>query len=159
MEETIGYEAAFPTDEWNELDLIEDEELELAFGDQAPDGEAVDGIHSCTIYDPPGELAGNDNRFEIECERCGLVGAADNRIEAKAISRLHEAFVATLADKWTIEKVVVEPHKAFVVPEDGHFEIICSRCGDVGSADDRSTAEMLKRFHDNAFELAGKAAS
>lgn len=103
MEGTIGYEALFSSEEWDELDLIEDEELELQFGITSPDGEQAE-THDCTIYVPPGEQTGNSNRFEIECERCGLVGSTDDRLEAEAVQRLHEAFVATLVEKWSVDR-------------------------------------------------------
>ena len=102
MEETIGYEALFSSDEWDSIDLVPDEDLEVLFAAITPDGDTVEATHSCTVYDPPGEQVGNEAKFEIECERCGLVGASDDRTEAEAIQRLHEAFVATLVEKWTV---------------------------------------------------------
>ncbi|MGH2807786.1 MAG: hypothetical protein ACRDKT_10985, partial [Actinomycetota bacterium] len=86
-------------EEWDSLDLYDDD---LAFSDVAPDGEAVERSHTCTIYDPPGELEGNETSFEVECDRCGTVGAAGTETEAKALARLHEAFVAKLVDKWEV---------------------------------------------------------
>jgi hypothetical protein len=107
VEETIGYEALFSPEEWDAIQTGDysklDEEVELQFGSTSPDGEQA-VTHDCTIYDPPGELAGNESRFEIECDRCGTIGSADSESEAKAISRLHEAFVARLVEKWTVDR-------------------------------------------------------
>jgi hypothetical protein len=102
VEETIGYEALFSREEWDSLDLYDGEELE--FSDASPNGDAVEGSHACVIYDPPGELAGNETRFEIECDRCGTIGGTDTETEAKAIARLHEAFVATLVETWSVDR-------------------------------------------------------
>jgi len=43
---------------------------------------------------------GNDECFEVECELCGFVAAADTCEEAEGIRRLHEEFVAVLIERW-----------------------------------------------------------
>ena len=92
MEETIGYEALFSAEEWNSLEFADE-----------PDGGPDEG-HSVTVWYPPGEAAGNDESHELECERCGYIGAADGLDEAEALARLHESFVATLVDAWSLER-------------------------------------------------------
>ena len=107
MEETIGYEAFFSAEEWDAIDTgdwVVDEAVELDFDSTSPDGDTAAADHVVTIYDPPGQHRGNDHRFEIECDRCGDVGAADTKQEAHAIARLHQEFVATLVDKWRVER-------------------------------------------------------
>ncbi len=78
MEETIGYEALFSAEEWDDL----------ADWDE-PD--PVDGPHKVTVWYPPGELAGNEERYELDCDVCGHIGAAQSLDEAEAQARLHEA--------------------------------------------------------------------
>lgn len=104
MEETIGYEALFSPEEWDQFQTEpwSDAGTELDFEDISPDGERVT-THEVTIYNPPGELAGNETKFEVECDRCGNVGAAENMIKAQAIERLHSAFVATMVDNFSSE--------------------------------------------------------
>jgi hypothetical protein len=41
-------------------------------------------------------------RYELECDVCDHIGAADSMEEAQAMARLHEAFVATLVEKWSL---------------------------------------------------------
>ena len=108
MEETIGYEAFFSAEEWDAIDngdwSVVDDDAELEFATDSPEGTLVEDDHIVTIYDPPGQHRGNDNRFEIECDSCGDIGAADTKQEAHAIARLHEQFVATLVDKWSVDR-------------------------------------------------------
>ncbi|MDP9069305.1 MAG: hypothetical protein M3N53_13305 [Actinomycetota bacterium] len=92
MEETIGYEALFSREEWDSLELAEE-----------ADGGA-DDRHGVTIWYPPGEFAGNEARHELECKRCGYIGAADGADEAEVMARLHESFVATLVESWSVER-------------------------------------------------------
>ena len=75
MEETIGYEELFSAEEWDSLDLAD------------PDKQ-----HTVTVWSKPGEHAGNDDRHELECDVCGLIGAAEELEEAQAAARLHESF-------------------------------------------------------------------
>ena len=107
MEETIGYEALFSAEEWDAIvtgDLTAlDEEVALEFGATSPDG-TEERTHDVTVYGPPGQHAGNEDRFEIECESCGDIGAADTEQEAQAIARLHEVFVATLVESWSVDR-------------------------------------------------------
>jgi hypothetical protein len=99
VEETIGYEALFSAEEWDATQTgdysLLDEEVELEFG-ASPDGDH--GSHEVVIYDPPGQYAGNDKRFEIECERCGEIGTADDRELAGLIKRLHESLAARVIE-------------------------------------------------------------
>ncbi len=94
MEETIGYEALFSPEEWDSLDLA----------DWDGSSGASAGQHRVTVWFPPGEAAGNEERYEIECDVCGDIGAVDTEEEAQAIARLHEAFVATLVEDWSVER-------------------------------------------------------
>lgn len=71
MEDTIGYEAIFSTDEWYAIDFGSWDYDE--FEDVAPDGELDDAPHAVTVYEVPG------NGFEVECERCGEVGISSDR--------------------------------------------------------------------------------
>ncbi len=92
MEETIGYEALFSSEEWNLLDTV-DWEPE---GD-GPEGPDPDAVHTTALYEVK-------EGFEIECELCGTVGTANGEIEAQAIARLHEAFVATLVKTFEVTR-------------------------------------------------------
>ena len=73
MEETIGYGALFSTDEWANFECAEWE------------GPDPDGPHKVTVWYPPGEFAGNEQRHELECDTCGHIGAADSLDEAQAM--------------------------------------------------------------------------
>lgn len=55
--------------------------------------------HAVTINYPPGEFEGNDNRYEIDCDSCGHIGAVESLECAEATANLHEAFVATLTSE------------------------------------------------------------
>ncbi len=94
MEETIGYEALFSSEEWESLDLAQWD---------GPSGPSATQ-HRVTVWFPPGEAAGNEERYEIECDICQYIGAAESEEEAQAIARLHEAFVATLVEDWSVER-------------------------------------------------------
>lgn len=93
MEETIGYEALFSAEEWAEIDPG-------SWG-SPPDGDPGTG-HTVFVGYPPGQYEGDDERYELECDVCDYIGAAETAEEAQAIARLHEAFVATLVEKWTV---------------------------------------------------------
>jgi len=92
VEETIGYEALFSSEEWDSLDIAEWEPI--GDGPEGPDPEAT---HTTNLY----EVA---DGFEVECELCGVVGTVDGKTEGEAIARLHEAFVATLAEKFEVAR-------------------------------------------------------
>lgn len=100
MEETIGYEALFSPEEWDSI----------MSGEWAPPDdwdspkEAESRKHSVFVGNPPGQFEGNEERFELECDVCDYIGAADTSEEAQAIARLHEAFVATLVEKWSVDR-------------------------------------------------------
>ena len=71
-------------------DLFSIEEWEALTGNRkVPD-------HTVTINYPPGELEGNENRYELDCDSCGHIGAVDTLECAQAASKLHETFVAVL---------------------------------------------------------------
>jgi hypothetical protein len=59
-------------------------------------------IHACVIFDPPGQHEGDEDRYDVECDDCGWIAAADSHAEAQAIARLHENFVAVLVDAWAL---------------------------------------------------------
>ena len=59
--------------------------------------------HTCTIFDPPGQHEGDEDCYDVECDDCGFIAAADSHAQAEAIVRLHEEFVAVLVDKWGLE--------------------------------------------------------
>ncbi len=65
MEETIGYEALFSSEEWDSLDIV-DWKPE---GD-GPEGPDPDAVHTTALYEVR-------EGFEIECELCGTVGTAN----------------------------------------------------------------------------------
>ena len=75
MEETIGYEALFWSEEWDALE------------DWEPD---PDQPHKVTVWYPPGEFEGNDDRFEVDCDVCGHISAEDSYFEADKLATLHE---------------------------------------------------------------------
>lgn len=91
MEETLGYESLFSPEEW---DAIERPDwggfpADIVFGPEA-------SKHVARVFGPPGQYAGNEERFEVECDLCGDVGAGETQEEAEAIALLHEAFGAVL---------------------------------------------------------------
>ncbi|MBA3423634.1 MAG: hypothetical protein H0U04_03640 [Rubrobacter sp.] len=100
MEETIGYEALFSAEEWDAI--RSGDWSEVPEGDWGSSKEGEPSKHSVFVANPPGTYEGNEERYELECDVCDYIGAADTAEEARAIARLHEAFVATLVEKWTV---------------------------------------------------------
>jgi hypothetical protein len=101
VEETIGYEALFSGEEWDAIQtgdwtLVDEEEVGLEFPGSSF-GDKDGASHEVTVYEQGAS-------FDAECEICGSVGIADSAEEAEAIKRLHEAFVATLVEKWTVTR-------------------------------------------------------
>ena len=100
MEETIGYETFFSTEEWDTIesgtyfDVMAEAELE--FGSVSPQGEEAGEQHVVSIYE-------QGSGFEIECELCGTIGEARSQQEAGSIKRLHESFVAKLVTAFSNE--------------------------------------------------------
>jgi hypothetical protein len=47
--------------------------------------------HEVAVCPPPGEYAGNEDRWELDCDVCGYIGAADSEEEAWAIAESHSA--------------------------------------------------------------------
>ena len=98
MEEPIGHETFFTPEEWAELENA---------GWIATDVESAERpsrSHRVSIGYPPGQYAGNEGRYELGCDVCDYIGTADAMEEAEAIARLHEAFVATLVEKWSVDR-------------------------------------------------------
>jgi hypothetical protein len=58
--------------------------------------------HLTVIAYPPGERAGNNHAYELECETCGHVGCADTLEQAQTIRRMHEELEALLVDTWKV---------------------------------------------------------
>ena len=69
-------------------DLFSIEEWEALTGNR----KVVD--HTVTINYPPGEFEGNEDRYELDCDSCGHIGAVGTLDCAEAASKLHEALVA-----------------------------------------------------------------
>lgn len=61
-------------------------------------------LHTVTILDPPGDYEGNEDRYELECDVCDYIGAADTIDQAEAIKLLHEQFVAVIINSWGIDR-------------------------------------------------------
>ena len=106
MEETIGYEALFSGEEW--AAILSGDWSDVPIQDWGQGGgephHSGGARHEVTICDPPGQYEGNEDRFELECDVCDSIGAADTMEEAEAIARLHEAFVATLVEQWSVDR-------------------------------------------------------
>ena len=91
MEETIGYESFFSTEEWdaiqsdNYTDILEEAELE--FGSVSPQGQPVETKHEIKVYK-------TERGFEIECELCGEVGFADDEELVGVLKRFHKGLGA-----------------------------------------------------------------
>ena len=100
MEETIGYEALFSSREWNAMLTDDwallDDEADLEFSG-SPCGQEDEVAHQVRVYE-------QGTAFEAECDACGSIGTADSIEQAEAIARLHEAFVATLVESWSVER-------------------------------------------------------
>jgi hypothetical protein len=60
--------------------------------------------HRCRVVERPDQHERAHERFEVECDLCGWVTAADTLEEGDAIARLHEQFVAVLVDRWGIHR-------------------------------------------------------
>jgi hypothetical protein len=102
VEETIGYEALFSAEE---RDAIRSGDWSDIADDWGSPKEGVPSVkHSVFVANPPGTYEGNEDRYELECDVCDFLGAADTSEEAQAIARLHEAFVATLVDNWSVDR-------------------------------------------------------
>lgn len=93
FEEAADYSDLFPPTEWDALDLTDWDEPVLKHG---PDHVAP---HDVTIL--PREP---EEGFTLECVTCGEVGGSKELDLAEVIARLHEAFVAVLADAWEMDE-------------------------------------------------------
>ena len=87
MEETIGYEALFSSEEWDSLDIAEWEPI----GD-GPEGPDPDAEHTTNLY----AVA---EGVEVECELCGSVGTFDTETQARVVALLHEEVAATMVER------------------------------------------------------------
>jgi hypothetical protein len=102
MEETIGYEALFSAEEWDAIRSGDWSDVPEDWG--SPKEESPASKHTVFVGYPPGQYEGNEDRFELECDVCDYIGAADTLEEGQAIARLHEEFVATLVEKWSVDR-------------------------------------------------------
>jgi hypothetical protein len=89
MEETIGYAPLFSAEEWDTLE------------DWEPD---PDQPHKVTVWYPPGENKGNDDRYEVHCDACGHISAEDSLFEAEKLAVLHEILRARPVESWSVER-------------------------------------------------------
>lgn len=83
--ESLTYEDVFSAEEWRAL---------------TGNRKVVD--HTVTINYPPGDYAGNENRYELDCDSCGYIGAVDSLQCAEATARLHDEFVAVLVTDYEV---------------------------------------------------------
>jgi hypothetical protein len=97
VEETLGYDSLFSPEEWDAI--------ERADWSQFPvdDELGLEPKHVARVFGPPGQYAGNETCFEIECDVCGDVGAGDTQEEADAIALLHEALGAVIVESQEVE--------------------------------------------------------
>ena len=97
MEEALGYDSLFSPEEWDAIERADwsafpvDDEL------------GREPRHVARVFGPPGQYAGNEARFEVECDVCGDVGAGGTQEEADAIALLHEAFGAVIVESQEVE--------------------------------------------------------
>ena len=70
----------------------------------APRNDENKPRHTTRIFGPLGQYEGNEDRYDVECDLCGWLVAADTIEEAEAIAPLHEEFVATLVEKWSVDR-------------------------------------------------------
>lgn len=100
LEDVMSHDDLLYVEEWDWGGLSDDD------GEGPPDGgggsASVGAGHDVTIYPPPGEHEGNEDRYELGCARCEYLGSADTFADAEAIARLHEGFVALLVDRWEV---------------------------------------------------------
>ena len=96
MEETIGYEALFTSEEWDAIQSntyydVMAEEAELEFGSVSPQGDPIGTKHDVNTYK-------TDRGYEIECELCGNVGLADDEALAQVLTNFHETLQAMVTE-------------------------------------------------------------
>ncbi len=53
--------------------------------------EEVRREHEVAVCPPPGEYAGNEHRWELDCDVCGYIGAADSEEEAWELVSRHRS--------------------------------------------------------------------
>lgn len=91
MEETIGYEALFSAEEWDAIGSGEWSGPD----DWGSPKEEEPVKHSVSV-----EVV--DDGYELSCDACDFYDHVSDVTEADALKRLHEAFIATLVEKWTV---------------------------------------------------------
>ncbi len=47
--------------------------------------------HEVAVCPPPGEYAGNEERWELDCDACGYIGSRATEAEAWEMPRAHSA--------------------------------------------------------------------
>lgn len=52
--------------------------------------QRADHHHSVFIADPPGQYAGDEERYDLECDLCGRIGTADDADTGRLLARVHE---------------------------------------------------------------------
>ena len=93
MEETIGYEALFSAEEWDGI-----RSGEWSGPDDwgsSKEGEPTKHRVSVTVV---------ADGYELDCDGCDFCDHVSDVTEADGLKRLHEAFVATLVEKWTVTR-------------------------------------------------------
>ena len=86
MEETIGYEALFSSEEWESLDIV----------DWEPDGGG-DVKHTVTV------VAVHDG-YELGCDQGDFFDHVSDVRCAANLKRLHEEFEAVVVDRTRLER-------------------------------------------------------
>jgi hypothetical protein len=144
VEETIGYEALFSPEGWDAT--VTGDWSGVPEEDWGPrPGEGGDVKHSVSVVIV-------DDGYELTCDSCDLYDHLSDATDADNLKRPHEAFLATLVDRWDVDEAIDGSW-----PEKGSFKVTCPECGEVGSADDPDTAELLTRLHARAETLAAQA--
>lgn len=86
------------------LECAEKELRQTAHLQKSEANPETEVCHTTRVFRYPGPHEGDEDRFDVECDRCGIVGSSGTEIQAKAVARLHEAFLATLLEKWRVEE-------------------------------------------------------
>lgn len=100
LESVASYRDFFSDEKWPATDCPDDSERHSS---DLPSGGDGGHAHEVDVCYPPGQYEGNEERYELECNVCDYIGAADTAEEAQAIARLHEHFVATLVANWQLK--------------------------------------------------------
>jgi len=103
VEESIGYEDLFSPEEWDAIRSGDWSEVPEGDCGSSKEGEP-DTKHSVFIGYPPGQYEGNEECFELECDVCDYIGAADSLFEAEKLAVLHEILRARPVESWSVER-------------------------------------------------------